>query len=439
MTKTFSSSLFEPFRERLFRTLWIAAFVSNIGTWMQNVGVSWLAATFSASPLMIALIQTASSLPALVVSYPGGVISDHCDRRKLLIGLQIFLFAVTAVLSVLAYRHMLDIRLLILFTLLTGIGSAFNTPVWQAITPETVSRQWFKEAIALNGINFNLARAVGPALGGIMLAIWGVKSIFLFNALSFLALIWGLMGWKNVYTHTGAPFLSSAREGLAAIRRSEPYKKLLVRTISFTGFVSIVFAFLPRLSKYEWKQTSGQYTWLWVALGLGALAGGHLFGLLTKNTKLTRIVWLGCVEIGGCLFLLTLSRNAYYLDAVMFLTGIGWINTTSSLNVMAQQYAPDALKGRFLAANVTVFQGSIALSSAFWGYLSDYFKPLTVVEIAAVGMIIFSTILSFFPIPEPATPTTDAVPCSDPLLQYHALNAASSATLVPTAVRPVDI
>ena len=439
MTKTFSSSLFEPFRERLFRTLWIAAFVSNIGTWMQNVGVSWLAATFSASPLMIALIQTASSLPALVVSYPGGVISDHCDRRKLLIGLQIFLFVVTAILSVLAYRHMLDIRLLILFTLLTGIGSAFNTPVWQAITPETVSRQWFKEAIALNGINFNLARAVGPALGGIMLAIWGVKSIFLFNALSFLALIWGLMGWKNVYTHTGAPFLSSAREGLAAIRRSEPYKKLLVRTISFTGFVSIVFAFLPRLSKYEWKQTSGQYTWLWVALGLGALAGGHLFGLLNKNTKLTRIVWLGCVEIGGCLFLLTLSRNAYYLDAVMFLTGIGWINTTSSLNVMAQQYAPDALKGRFLAANVTVFQGSIALSSAFWGYLSDYFKPLTVVEIAAVGMIIFSTILSFFPIPEPATPTTDAVPCSDPLLQYHALNAASSAALVPTAVRPVDI
>ena len=183
---------FAPFKETTFRALWIGSFISNIGTWMQNIGVSWLAATMSSSPLLISLIQVASSVPYLFLSYPAGVVSDHANRKKLLIGLQVFLFLTLLVLSLLTELHLLSISLLIIFTFLVGIGSACTTPVWQAITPEVVSSRNMKSAIALNGVSFNLSRAIGPALGGVVLTIGGIQAIFLFNAISFLALLAGL-------------------------------------------------------------------------------------------------------------------------------------------------------------------------------------------------------------------------------------------------------
>jgi MFS family permease len=420
MDQSSSESIFAPFRERLFSTLWIAAFISNIGTWMQNVGVGWLAATMSASPLMISLIQTASSLPALFVSYPAGVISDHSDRRRLLILLQIFLFVVVMILSVLTQLRLLDIHLLIFFTFLIGIGSAFNTPVWQAITPEVVSKQRLRGAIALNGVNFNLARAVGPALGGIILTIGGIKSIFLFNAVSFLVLGAGLYKWQNKVTTFNSPqFRREAADGLRAVAKSNPFKHLLVRTISFTAFVSIIFAFLPQLSKYEWKQDSGQYTCLWVSLGIGALVGSYLYGVWSKRSSASRVVLLSCEIVAVCIFALTQTHNFYLLNAIMFIAGIGWINATSTLNVLAQQHSPTAFKGRFLAVNVTVFQGTLALSSVLWGYLSNSLSTLAVMKIAAIGMVLFCGVLAFFPLEENEMVDSGSIACSDPLIQYH--------------------
>jgi len=379
-----------------------------------------MAATLSASPLAISLIQTASSLPALLVSYPAGVISDHSDRRKFLIGLQAFLFIVVMALTLLTFLHLLDIMLLLLFTFLIGIGSALTTPVWQAITPEVVSRERMKEAIALNGVNFNLARAVGPALGGILLVSGGISSIFLFNAVSFLALIIGLYRWKNTPSSARAvEFRKTAIEGLRAVRKAKPFRHLLIRTVSFTAFVSILFAFLPQLSKYEWKQNSAQYTWLWVSLGVGALAGSYLYGVWNKHLSASRIILISCEMVAICLFLLTQTSGFILLNGIMFVTGIGWINATSTLNVLAQQLSPPEFKGRFLAVNVTVFQGSIALSSLLWGYLSNLLTTLLVLKIAATGMIIFCGALAFLPMEEAETNIKETVACTAPLLQYQ--------------------
>lgn len=420
MKRFFSTDSFAPFRETLFRTLWVAAFISNVGTWMQNVGVGWLAATLSASPLVISLIQTAASLPALLVSYPAGVISDHSDRRKFLIGLQAFLFLVVLALSLLTWLKVLDIGLLLFFTFLIGIGSALTTPVWQAITPEVISKDLMKEAVALNGVNFNLARAIGPALGGVLLVAGGISSIFLFNAVSFLALIVGLYRWKNTPSPAKTiEFRKTAIEGLRAVRKSKPFRHLLVRTVSFTAFVSILFAFLPQFSKYEWHQNSAQYTWLWVSLGIGALAGSYLYGIWNKFLTAAKIVLISCEMVAICLFLLTVTPDFYLLNAIMFVAGIGWINATSTLNVLAQQHSPTEFKGRFLAVNVTVFQGSIALSSMFWGYLSNMLTTLLVMKIAAAGMAIFCGALAFFPMEEAETDLKESVACSDPLLQYQ--------------------
>ena len=420
MRHSISITFLEPLKERLFRALWLSTFISNVGTWMQNVGVGWIAATMSASPLLISSIQTASSLPALLFSYPAGVISDHSDRRKLLIWIQSFLFVVTFILSVLTQLQLLEIHILILFTFFIGIGSAITTPVWQAITPEVVSKDWLKEAIALNGINFNLARAVGPALGGIILIYGGIKFIFLFNAISFLVFIVALYTWKNITpSFQDAQFLHTAKEGLKALRRSKPFQHVLIRTISFTGFVSIIFAFLPHLSKYEWKLNSEQYTWLWMSLGIGALAGGYLYGIVNKSTSSSKIIFFSCQLVAICFLLLTQTANFYMLNGILFLIGIGWINATSTLNVLAQQHSPNKLKGRFLAINVTVFQGSIALSSLGWGYLSEFFTTLYVIKIAAVAMSIFSAAVNLLPMEEPQITKEGTVACGDPLLQYH--------------------
>jgi predicted MFS family arabinose efflux permease len=357
----------------------------------------------------------------LLFSYPAGVISDHSDRRKLLLWLQGFLFFVVLALSVCAYLKILDIRLLIIFTFLTGVGSALTTPVWQAITPEIISKQWLKEAIALNGVNFNLARAIGPALGGVILVLWGAKAIFLCNAVSFLALAWGIYTWHNTPSAFKTPlkFRETAREGLREVRKSVPFRQVLIRTVSFTFFVSIIFAFLPQLSKYEWKQTSGQYTWLWVGLGLGALLGSQVYSTLNRSKGSGRIVFVSCTIIAVCLFLLTRTSNFYLLVGIMVIAGIGWINATSTLNVLAQQFSPAALRGRFLAVNVTVFQGSIAVSSAFWGYLTHFWSITAVMVIAAVCMILFSAVLLLFPMEEAGVVSKDAVACTDPLLQYQ--------------------
>lgn len=420
MKRFFSIAAFEPFKEKLFLTLWVAAFISNIGTWMQNVGVGWLAATMSASPLMIALIQAASSLPAMLFSYPAGVISDHSDRRKLLIWVQIFLFVVVLLLTILTQFQLLEIYLLIFFTFLIGIGSAFTTPIWQAITPEVVSKGRMKEAIALNGVNFNLARAVGPAIGGVILVYGGIQSIFLFNAVSFLALIGGLYWWKNsISAFQSIHFRKTAIEGLKAVRKSKPFLHLLIRTLSFTAFTSIVFALLPQLSKYEWHQNSGQYAWLWVSLGVGALVGSYLYSIVNKSLTAAKVIFYSCELVALCLFLLTKTANYYMLNCIMFLAGIGWINATSTLNVLAQQHSPNELKGRFLAVNVTVFQGSIALSSVAWGYLSELFSALPVIRTGAIVMGILSAIILLSPMEEQEIIKKDTVACSDPLLQYQ--------------------
>jgi predicted MFS family arabinose efflux permease len=408
---------FAPFKEKVFRSLWIGSFISNIGTWMQNIGVSWIAATMTTSPLTIALIPVAASLPALLCSYPAGVISDYTDRRKLLIYLQLLLFITLVILSVLTQIHLLNINVLIIFSFIVGIGSAFSVPVWQAITPEIVSSQNMKAAIALNGVNFNLARAIGPALGGVLLVYGGVQSIFLFNALSFLALVAGLYNWHNqpqvVKKQT---YQEAFIEGLRAVRSSAPCKGLLIRTISFTAFVSIIFAILPHLSRYEWHQTSGQYTCLWIGLGIGALFGSVIYGKITSAFLSYKIVWGSCVLVGFSILTLSFTMNAILIYCLMFIIGIGWIWATSTLNILAQLYAPKEFKGRFLATNVTVFQGSLAISSVFWGFLSRELNIINVFFIAGLAMVICATALVFFPLREPDEMPDNKVACTAPII-----------------------
>ena len=357
-----STTAFAPLKEPLFRKLWGSSFFSNIGAWMYNVGVSWLSTTMSASALMIALIQTASSLPSFLFSYLAGVTSDRVDRRKLIIGIQLTQFVIVVALIILTWLKLLNINFLLLFTFLIGTCTAFVTPVWDSIMPEVVSPENLKPAIALEGVNFNLARAIGPALGGLLLTVKGILSVFIFNAFSALAPIFGVYGWKNtVPPEPTISFRESALEGIKAIRQSKSFLLLLVRTLSFTACLSTLFALLPQISKYEWKQSSSQFTFLWVSLGLGASLGSWLLSLVSKSVKPSGVIYYSSLLVAICLFLLTRTTQMILINGILFIAGIGWICAIATINVLAQQLSPAPYKGRFLSINTTVFQGSIAL------------------------------------------------------------------------------
>src|SRR5215471_11919905 len=192
-----NGSALDPLREPLFRSLWMAAVISYTGTWMQNVGAGWLMTGLSNSPLMVSLVQAATTLPVFFVSLPAGALPDMVDRRRLLLVTQAWMVAAAGLLGIFTLLHYVGPWILLLFTFLLGIGAVMNDPAWQAITPEIVCAENHAPAVALNSVAFNVARAAGPALGGIVIAATSSGIAFLMNAASFFGVIFFLYRWKR--------------------------------------------------------------------------------------------------------------------------------------------------------------------------------------------------------------------------------------------------
>src|SRR6202158_2106250 len=192
-----ANSALAPLQEPLFRSLWIAAVISYTGSWMQNVGGGWLMTQISASPLMVSLVQAAGAIPVFLVVLPAGALADMRDRRRLLLFTQSWMVAASATLGVLTLMNAVSPWTLLVFTFLLGIGAVMNDPAWQAITPEIVSPQRHASAVALNSAGFNVARAMGPALGGMVVAAAGAGWSFLLNAASFFGVIFFLHRWRR--------------------------------------------------------------------------------------------------------------------------------------------------------------------------------------------------------------------------------------------------
>src|SRR5271170_560111 len=220
-----SRTLFGPLHEPLFRSLWIAAVVSYTGTWMQNVGAGWLMTSLTMSPLMVGLVQAASSIAVFLVVLPAGAIADVVDRRKLLLFTQTWMVLAAVALGVLTLAGRITPTLLLLLTLLMGFGAVLNDPAWQAITPEIVSHENFTAGIALNSAGFNVARSIGPALGGLVIAATNSGIAFLLNALSFFGVIYFLYQWKRrpgrISMRLGH-MLTAMFEGFRYLRSSPP-------------------------------------------------------------------------------------------------------------------------------------------------------------------------------------------------------------------------
>src|SRR5271166_6176336 len=366
-------TLFGPLHEPLFRSLWIAAVISYTGTWMQNVGAGWLMTSLTMSPLMVGLVQAANSIAVFLVVLPAGAIADVVDRRKLLLLTQLWMVLAAAALGVLTIAGLVTPALLLLFTFLMGFGAVLNDPAWQAITPEIVSHQNFTAGIALNSAGFNVARSIGPALGGLVIAATNSGIAFLLNALSFFGVIYFLYQWKRRpgrISLRADHMFNAMFAGLRHMRRSSPVKAVVVRSAVFSISASALPALLPLLAHPFGSQGYGL---LLGFFGAGALLGATLIPFFRRVVSADTLVAASTAVFAFCTFAGGRWQGFPVLSLIMLLAGVAWIQILASLNVSAQTMCPPHMRARAISMYLLVLQGGLAGGAVLWGTVAERF------------------------------------------------------------------
>jgi MFS family permease len=434
----------------LFRNRWIASLVSNLGSWMQDTAGTWLMTALTTSPLLIALMQTAASLPVLFLGLPAGATADMFDRRRLLIFWQSWMLVSVALLSLLTMLGVISPALLLVLTFLLNIGSAMNNPAWQAIVPELVPRPELPDAIALNSVAFNLARAVGPALGGLAVAAFaspqaGAAAVFLLNSASFLAVIFVLYVWKRTPLFTSAlpteRIFGSMRSGIRFVRHSPPVIAILLRAVLFTGFASAVWALLAVVARQDLQAGVMAYGILNGCLGAGAVIGATLVPRLRRAAPAEYVLAAAGLIFTGALATLALSRSVPLIIFWLVAAGCAWTSTTSTLNIAVQLSAPGWVQARALGIYQMVFAGGMACGSALWGLISDRISTQTALLAAGAGMLLTIPVARRFPVLRGTPPDlspyqfTRAVP--QPAIQFQPEHGPVLIT-IEYRIRPSD-
>jgi MFS family permease len=404
-------TLWTPFTYAVFRAIWIAGMVSNVGTWMQNVAGVWLVTTLTTSALLVALMQTATSLPSFLLSMPSGAMADLVDRRKLLLLTQGFMAVVATSLGALTLMNGISAYGVLGFTFLLGMGAALNAPIWQAVATELVPRPALPSAITLNGVSNNIARAIGPAIGGAIIAYYSAGWVFILNGISFLGTWAVVYFWKRQPTVTSGPaenFMGALRAGLRYVQYSPAIYGVLVRTFTFAfgaaamwGLVSVVVARKLHLS-------SGHYGVMLSWLGAGAITGALLMGKAGSRLTFNQRVLLGVLVFVGTNTALALVTQIYILYAVMFVSGIAWLMVMTSFSTTVQLSVPRWVQARVISVYMLVFQAGLSVGSLVWGELADHLSLETAL-LAAAGWMLASTLLAL-PFPMRSAEGLDLAP-----------------------------
>ncbi|MGB9074867.1 MAG: MFS transporter [Terriglobales bacterium] len=375
-----------PLGEPLFRSLWIASVISYTGTWMQNVGAGWLMTQLTMNPFMVGLVQAAAALPVFFVILPAGALADMVDRRRFLLVTQGWMVLASAALGILTLAGYVVPWVLLLFTFLLGLGAVMNDPAWQAITPELVPSEQHASAVALNSAGFNVARAVGPALGGVIVAAVGCGVTFLLNAVSFLGVILFLYRWRR---HAEAPTTPqrvwpAICEGLAYVSESPLAKSVLLRTGTFSVAAASVLALLPLIARPHGARGYGV---LLGCFGLGAMIGAAGLPRVREKLSVDGLVVFAILVFAGMAVALGRAQTFPLLCGVMLVAGAAWIGILACLNVAAQTMCPSYLRARALSLYLLVLQGGMALGATVWGALAKRIGIPNALAVAAAVLL----------------------------------------------------
>ena len=397
-------SLLTPFTYALFRAIWIASVVSNVGTWMQNVAGVWLVTTLTTSVLLVALMQTATSLPAFLLSMPAGAVGDLIDRRKLLLFTQGFMAVVALALGAFTFTGHISALEVLGFTFLLGMGAAVNGPVWQAVATELVPRPVLPFAITLNGVSNNIARAIGPALGGLIIAYYSPGWVFLVNGVSFIGTWIVVYRWRRAEEPSNGPaenFTGALRAGLRYVQYSPAIYGVLARTFAFAFGASAMWALLSVVVARRLHLSSGTYGVMLSWLGAGAITGAFLMGRAGQQLTMNQRVLLGSIGFVGTNLALALVPSEYWLFPVMFVSGTCWLIVMTSFNTTVQLHVPKWVQARVVSIYMLVFQAGMSLGSVAWGELADRLSLQTALLVAASWMLASLLLALPFPIHQP--------------------------------------
>jgi MFS family permease len=367
-------SAWAPLRVAAFRSLWLALLASNIGIWMQLVGAQWLLIDEPNASTLVAVVQTSLFLPALLLSLPAGALADSFDRRHLLIGVQGYLVIVGAALAVLTAADQMPPALLLTLTFGLGVGQALTIPAWQALIPDLVPRESLPAASALGGISVNAARAIGPAVAGLLIADVGIAAVFAFNALCYLIFAAVLLVWRPDRERDRATperFTSALRAGDRYARHSPVVRRILLRAALFLVPGTALWALLPLVANRRLGMGSSGYGLLLAALGVGAIGGALVLSWARARWRGNHLLMLASIGYGLCLAVVGLVRSPALALLALLPAGAIWTAVMSSLNAEAQMFLPAWVRARGMAIFMMVFAGGQALGALVWGVVAD--------------------------------------------------------------------
>jgi MFS family permease len=384
-----AAGLWRPLRTPIFRQLLIADVVSDIGTFMQGVGSAWLMVSIGASPLLVALTQTASTLPFFLFALPAGAVGDIVDRRSLILYAEAWMLCVATALALLTIGGHMTPWLLLVLTFALSAGDAFESPSWRAVLPELVRKEDLPAASALNGIEFNIARAVGPALAGALIATAGVGAAFCVNVVSFLGVIVVVARWKRPRRVRTLPAETLGGATIAAVRyvrNVAVMRGLMLRSGVVMLFASAPFALLPAIARSV-SATAIGYGALLGCFGVGAVGGALVLQRARARASTEAIVSTAVSVLGCAIVALAGVHNLPGLMALMLVCGGAWIAFISLANALVQLMAPDWVRARVLAIFMLITQGGLAAGSALWGALATRASIGTALVSAGLGTI----------------------------------------------------
>ncbi len=388
-----ATSTWAPLRVAVFRWLWLASLVSNVGAWMQTVGAQWLLVHAANAAILVSLVQTADMLPDVLFAIVGGVLADILDRRRLIISVQLGLAVAGALLTAFTIAGHISPALLLMFTFIIGSGSVFITPAYQSLVPELVPRDDVPSAVQLNSINVNIARAVGPGIAGIVIAHFGVGADFAVNAGTFLVYALVVAFWRppaNLAPQLPERFMSALRAGGRYVRYSPIVRRILLRATLFLVPASALWGLLPLVASRRLGLGPGGYGLLLGALGVGAIAGATFMSTLRAKASANQIVALSGAFFCVAFVVVALLHTTLGDVVILVPTGATWVWMLATLNTSLQLFLPAWVRARGLSIYQMVLFGAQGLGAVVWGVIADAYG-LTVAFIAAAAVLAVGT------------------------------------------------
>ncbi|MDG4824417.1 MFS transporter [Asanoa sp. WMMD1127] len=408
-----SASAWAPLGVTTFRWLWLALLASNIGTWMQTVGAQWLLVDAPGADALVSLVQTASMLPIVLLALPSGALADTFDRRRLLLVVQSAMCAVAVLLAVLTWLDRMPPALLLTLTFALGAGQALTVPAWQAVIPELVPRSQLASASALGAISMNVARAVGPAVAGVLIASTGVASVFLLNALSFVVFAAVLVWWRRPDDDDLGPperFTAAVKAGGRYVTHSVVVRRILLRAGLFLLPGSAIWALLPLVASRRLGLGSGGYGVLLAALGVGAVAGAALLPRIRQRLSPNRMMIFSGLLFGAVMIVVGLVPVEAVVALVLVPAGLAWVTVLSSVNANLQLFLPNWVRARGLSIYQMIFAGAQGVGALLWGLLAG--ATSVPVALLAAGALMLAGAATTVRWPMPSIAGLDREPTS---------------------------